>query len=517
MRGKSASVFGEQMHADLWDQLVTAKVLDDDERSAVQQRIDQAGGPIDTAIHEHCVLDPAMRRDLRILLAQWHGWPVARLDALESPVRRALALLPRTLAVQHGLLALHVTRTDLVIASSGCTPEVVAEVAFSVGRTPRMQFAFETEIRAGLAAHLGVELTARVADIVQRGAGYRARPAALAELIALPVATPQVDAAAAGGRRRVVKVAAPDDATLPDMPVFRPGQSRPLAPAPDRAAVEDAVSRLVVDDGSAADLQLLVTAGGMGLDALMQVFPGQLRLDRFTVDPNLIKPSAYSAVIDAVIRFGGRAAPRLEPLLTDVSPELRYCALACFLGIRSPGSLGAIAGRLFDADSAVRQLAVVVLNQHRAERAFDDVIARVRQRLQADAVADRRSAAEAASALRLAPVCEQLFELLQSDATATAAHRALVEICHQDFGQSVWRWRSWYERHSALPRVEWLLAGMKSEQQAIRAAAARELERLTFQNYGFSAVAPPDQRAAAIDRWRAWWARTGRRRFAQYR
>lgn len=500
----------------LWDQLVSARVLTADELIVVRDRIDQAGGAIDTAIHEYCILDPSMRRDLKTLLAQWHGWPVARLKALERPKPKAIGLLPRALADQHGLLALSVSTDDIVIASSGCGPEVIAEVAFSVGRTPRMHLAFESEIRAGLAAQLDIAPSERIQRLNERGVGYLARPPIHARVIALPnTEVPQVDITESG-RMRVVKVSAPDDATLPDMPVFRPGQSRPQAPPPDREQVLDAVGRLVVDDGSADDMQLLVDAGGMGLDALMRVFPGQLRLDRFTVDPNMVKPSAYSAVIDAIIRFGTRAAPRLEPLLAEVSPELRYCALACFLAIDSPASNGAIAERLFDHDGAVRKMAVTVLNRRREERGFERVVEFVRARLRAVKVADRRAAAEAASALRLSSVCDLLFEQLQDVATAPAAQRALVEICHQDFGRSVWQWRAWYERNRHLPRVEWLLAGMRSEQQAIRAAAARELERLTFQNYGFSAVAPADQRNAAIDRWRAWWARAGRRQFSQY-
>lgn len=504
------------MDEDLWHQLVSARVLTADDLIVVQRRLDEVQGAIDTAIHEYCILDPAMRRDLKTLLAQWYGWPVARLSALESPDRRAVALLPRALADQHGLLALSATADELVIASSGCDPEAVAEVAFAVGRTPRMHLAFEGEIRGGLASLLGVEPPERIQRLNTRGAGYLARPPSHARVIALPsVDIPQI-AVTESGRMRVVKVSAPDDATLPEMPAFRPGQSQPMAPPPDRDQVLDAVGRLVTDAGSAEDVQLLVDAGGLGLDALMRVFPGQLRLDRFTVDPNMIKPSAYSAIIDAVIRFGTRAAPRLELLLDEVSPELRYCALACFLAIRSPASLPVIARRLFDGDAAVRQMAIAVLDRQRDERGFDQVVTFVRDRLQSSKPVERRAAAEAASALRLSAVCELLFDQLQDASCAQAAQRALVEICHQDFGRSVWQWRSWYERNRHLPRVEWLLAGMKSEQQVIRAASARELERLTFQNYGFSAVAPPDQRDAAIDRWRAWWARTGRRQFGQY-
>jgi hypothetical protein len=506
------------MDTALGDQLVTNGLLTADELIEVRRRVDTVGGPVDTAIFEVRSFDAGSRTELKRLLAEHHGWPVASVALLNAPDYTAFTLLPEALAKNHGLLAMAISAQYLTIASSGIDAQTQSEIAFAIGRTPQMEYAFEVELYSALHQFAEHPLPARIARLLDRGPGYLADAPEHARVVALPAQAAPAPSVTESGQIRVITLAAPDDATLPDMPVFRPGQSLAPRAAPDREAVDAALQRVQVDKASADDLTLLVSAGGMGLNGLMRIFPGPLRLDRYTVDPRRVKPSAYSPVIDAIIRFGARAAPRLEGLLTDPSPELRYCALACFLGIRHPASQTAIAERLFDGDAAVRQMTYAVLTKRRTDPGFEKVVDLVRARLTSTVPSERRGAMQAASALHLSAVCERLIALLDGNAqTATQARRALVEICHQDFGLSAWQWRNWYQRFRDAPRVEWLLAGMGHEQQTVRAAAARELERLTFQNYGFSAAAPPQQRAAAIAKWRAWWQRSGQRTWGAYR
>lgn len=506
------------MNTALSDSLVTTGLLTADELVEVQRRLDTAGGPVDTAIFEVCSLEPQARTALKGLLAAHHGWPVASTALMGAPDQTALAVLPTPIARTHGLLPLAIGAQHLTIASSGLDAQAQSEIAFTIGRTPQMQYAFEIELWSALHQFADAPIPPRIATLIDRGPGHLSTPPDHARVVTLTSQEVPPIEITASGRVRVVTLSAPDDATLPDMPVFRPGQSLERRPAPPREAVDAALVRVQADEATAEDLRLLVMAGGMGLDGLMRIFPGPLRLDRYTVDPQRVKPSAYSPVIDAIIRFGARAAPRLEGLLSDASPELRYCALACFLGIRNPASLPAIAERLFDGDAAVRGMTHAVLSRRRGEPHFAQVVDLVRARLTSAVPSERRGAMQAASALHLSAVCERLIALLDSDGqTATQARRTLLSVCHQDFGLSAWQWRNWYQRHRDAPRVEWLLAGMAHEQQAIRAAAARELERLTFQNYGFSAAAPPIQRAAALQKWRAWWQRTGQRTLGTYR
>jgi hypothetical protein len=203
-------------------------------------------------------------------------------------------------------------------------------------------------------------------------------------------------------------------------------------------------------------------------------------------------------------------------LLTDPSPEVRYCALAGLLGLRMSPDLSGVAERLFDPDASVRRIAAAVVKKRRDTPRSSMVVDTARQRLKWDARGERRAALQVASALCLTEVCSDVCGLLEGDrAIASLAQATLVQICHQDFGANARQWRGWLNTHRGTPRVEWLLEGMEHAKQTIRTAAAREIERMTHQSYGFSAVAPPVQRAAALHRWRLWWMRSGRAQFGK--
>ena len=520
-----------------WAQLVDSGLLTTDEMLAARQRAETVGGAIDTAVLEQRALDSDDRRRLKQLLATRCDWPVASNALVNAPDHTALSLLPRDLAEQHGLLAMAISAQHLTIASSGCDAGVLGEIAFAIGRTPQVQFAFEAEIATALNQHLDVPLPERIERLITTGPGYLGDANAASRLIDLsdaPASSRELPPAArsgerraplnpdgmpaasitASGRMRVITVSAPDDATLPDMPIFRPGDSVERSAIYDQGAILDAVSRVLGDAATEADLDLISGAGAAGLDALMPLFPGPLRVDRFTVDPRKVK--AFGPVIEAVSKCGPRAGTRLVALLDDLSPEVRYCALAGLLGLRTSADLSRVAERLFDPDATVRRIAVAVVEKHRHTSRFSLVVDAVRHRLLSEATGERRAALQVAGVLCLSEVCGDICGLLEGDmGIATVAHTALVQICHQDFGASVWQWRTWLDAHRNTPRVEWLLEGMGHEMQAIRAAAARELERMTYQSYGFSAVAPLPQRTAAIDRWRMWWMRTGRAKFGQ--
>jgi len=54
-------------------------------------------------------------------------------------------------------------------------------------------------------------------------------------------------------------------------------------------------------------------------------------------------------------------------------------------------------------------------------------------------------------------------------------------------------------------RMEILLTELESDDSFARLKAIEELERLTKLNFGFRFNASPDDRAAAVARWKAWW------------
>ena len=524
-----------------WAQMVDSGLLTTEEMLAARQRAETLGGAVDTAILEHRSLDIDGRRRLKQLLATRFDWPVASMALVNAPDHTALSLLPVGLAEQHGLLAMSISAQHLTIASSGCDASALGEIAFAIGRTPQLQYAFEAEIATALHQHLELPLPERIARLVDQGPGYLGELTVASRLVDLSGAAPIAAAPAgsnempmpagsgerrvslsvedvpsiaitASGRMRVITVSAPDDATVPDMPIIRPGDSVERFNAFDQSSLLEAVSRVIADEAADADLELIAHAGSAGVEALMPVFPGPLRVDRFTVDPRKVK--AFGPVIEAVVRCGPRAATALESRLDDLSPEVRYCALAGLLGLRTAADMTRVAERLFDHDATVRRVAQAVVEKQRGTARFSLAVDAVRHRLKSGASGERRAALQVAGALCLTDLCDDICALLDGDMNmASLAHGALVQICHQDFGASAWQWRGWLEKHRPRPRVEWLLEGMGHEREDIRTAAARELEKLTFQSYGFSAVAPPAQRAAAIDRWRQWWMRSGRAQF----
>jgi len=97
-----------------------------------------------------------------------------------------------------------------------------------------------------------------------------------------------------------------------------------------------------------------------------------------------------------------------------------------------------------------------------------------------------------------------------NSALEQAAHKGLVEIARQDFGQSRRRWSAWWDRHHDEHRVDWLFEGLSHKTAAIRAAACDELRVLTGEYFGYHFDLPKRERDEARERWETWWTQTGR-------
>jgi hypothetical protein len=54
-------------------------------------------------------------------------------------------------------------------------------------------------------------------------------------------------------------------------------------------------------------------------------------------------------------------------------------------------------------------------------------------------------------------------------------------------------------------KVEKLISELESEDSFARLGAIEGLEQLTRQTFGFRFNGPPEERQAAVDRWKAWW------------
>ena len=93
------------------------------------------------------------------------------------------------------------------------------------------------------------------------------------------------------------------------------------------------------------------------------------------------------------------------------------------------------------------------------------------------------------------------------------AHRALVAITGQDFGDSNRKWTAWYKRNQGRHRIEWLIDSLMHSDERVRSIAGLELQKLTRVYYGFAAGAGKKDRERAQTRYRKWWASEGLSRF----
>jgi hypothetical protein len=129
----------------------------------------------------------------------------------------------------------------------------------------------------------------------------------------------------------------------------------------------------------------------------------------------------------------------------------------------------------------------------------------------------RASALEALSVLR-DPRSVELLVKLSAHANrqlSVSAHRSLVAITAQDFGDSARKWKNWLEKNSKRARAEWLIDALMHSDERLRNVAGVELQKLTQIYYGFVAAADKRERERIQRRYREWWERTGRRQFRQ--
>jgi hypothetical protein len=125
------------------------------------------------------------------------------------------------------------------------------------------------------------------------------------------------------------------------------------------------------------------------------------------------------------------------------------------------------------------------------------------------------AAIDAIAMLRDAASVPTLIDLLNNPdkQISVPAHRALTVITCQDFGKAVKKWRGWFESNAYRHRVEWLIEGLMHTDEALRAAAGLELQKLTQVYYGYVAAASKRDREQAQKRYWDWWRGEGRQKF----
>ena len=249
------------------------------------------------------------------------------------------------------------------------------------------------------------------------------------------------------------------------------------------------------------------------LPLLPSRFPGTLTIDRYAAGGRTLRAGQYGPLLELVVRIGARTADLLIDLLADPDRDQRFYAAVCLGGVRPRTALQPLAERIFDPDYGVRTVAIEVLATF-SPRDIDQALAGVRPALHSDDL-DRMSAVtHAVAALGDVGALGDLVDVIGRDPKrAEIARRALVALTRHDMGTSARRWRSWYDENRGRHRIEWLIDALGHRDQPLREAALEDLRRQTGEDFGGALDENRKEREALTERWRAWWSRTGRRRF----
>jgi hypothetical protein len=297
-----------------------------------------------------------------------------------------------------------------------------------------------------------------------------------------------------------------------------------LSPSPVDAADEDDALELVakvVHTSSLSDeiAAQLVARGERALDAVFRYFPGPTSHDRSEPCSRVPRAAELGPLLRLVVMFRHAAASKLCELLESVDPEQRYYAALCLGEIVSPAALSRLGTLLFDSDPTIRRIALESLRAYRRLPEFERVLRSLRSTLLdgSMAVERRRLAAQALADLRDAEAIPSLLSVL-SDADPSVrsiAHRALVVLARQDFGDDTHAWREWWEQAAGRHRIEWLIEALVHPDPNIRHEAGEELKKLSGVFVGYYFNLPRRERERAQQQYREWWEREGRSRFVR--
>jgi HEAT repeat protein len=255
---------------------------------------------------------------------------------------------------------------------------------------------------------------------------------------------------------------------------------------------------------AAASLLALQERGALAVVARM---PGPLKLARHTLRGAAPPLAEHGPLLQLIARFGKHALGPLLARLSDSSIDVRYYATLAVGELQLHESIVPLGARLFDPDAGVRAVATQGLLRHGDVSEMRLLRETLRGELTGPDPLRQQCAAEALGTLRDAESVPRLVDLVKNEEAAVvlAARHALLEITKQDFGNSRWRWRSWWERHRGEPRVEWMLEGLGHAEAEVRESASEELRRLSPDSFGYHFDLPKREREEARKRWVDWW------------
>ncbi|MFK7998509.1 MAG: hypothetical protein AB8H86_02890 [Polyangiales bacterium] len=290
--------------------------------------------------------------------------------------------------------------------------------------------------------------------------------------------------------------------------------------------MDDSIEAVVEDlrysgpDEPEAAVRAVVQQGEAALPVLVREFPGPLFFDRTQPHRRLPRGRDISAVGRAIAAFGDLAVPYVVSLLDHDDADHRFYAVLLSSEFSHARLVQPLGDRIFDADRGVGTLALDVL---RTLLPFERELAALTERLRAEAripsaLLDYRvTALRALGELRDRAALDMLalFVEREREELAEAAHRSLVQITRQDFGDSVPRWLLWIDDNKDRHRVEWLIDSLSHVDETMRRKAADELKELTHEYYGYHPALSKKEREIAQKKYRRWWDSDGRYRFGR--
>ncbi len=249
------------------------------------------------------------------------------------------------------------------------------------------------------------------------------------------------------------------------------------------------------------------------LGALMRLFPGRLRVDRFAVQGRSLRATQYGGLLELVVRLGSVASELLIEKMSAPQRDIRFYATICAAELRPRNAVFALVERLFDQDFGVRATAIEALAGYPMHD-LAQALVRARRAIHSN---DPEVVGAATAAIVTLGDVEAIGDLIgaveRSDRGGDHARRALTALTAQDFGTSERKWRKWHEGAHRQHRIEWLIAGLGHKEDAIRELAINDLRRLTGEYFGYHHDLPRREREIAAERWVTWWREAGQRRF----
>jgi HEAT repeat protein len=256
------------------------------------------------------------------------------------------------------------------------------------------------------------------------------------------------------------------------------------------------------DEGPA--VQALLKLGPPILELVEVDFPGLLWFHRHLAHRKLPAGRDIGPLGALLVAFGEPAIPTVVKLIENGSPDARYYAALVasdLLGLgtssrddgvndaSSPVSeearerlVRALAERLFDGDSGVRDVSLHALLAVGRSDALDEVGVRLRT-FAVDLgvpLGTRIVSLRALGVLRRGEVVPDVIPLLEDreEQIRENAHRVLRLLTGTDLSGSLWRWRRWWKKHAGRPRAEWLVEGLDGSDAQLRLLCQKELARL---------------------------------------